>query len=246
MHLTKLISFSRAKWPYPSEGELRQQLVNYVIRMSDGRQTGSAGNSSIKEEETNAHARHLAVLVADYRTALKDSEADSQSLSGMMLELADVLLLSRQKEDAEKLLQELLEKLPQLHSLRDDALLRQAVISTDDGDAERAKKLWGELAKEGGEDGPYLRLPGYMAGEAIDDAFTGLADANLQKLLGALRLKSTGAKYELVQAAFNKLNPLQADKLEWYSLIIRDNLAAKARPNENPTLPKSDGNADAD
>ncbi len=243
--LTKLLSFSRQQWPYPAEGELRQRLVNYVVKMSGRKDDGSEQDPPVSDKtRRQEHAKLLAVLVADYRSALENPEADSQSLNGIMLELADVLLLSRQKEEAEKLLQDLMEKLPQLHSLKDDALLRQAVISTDNGDAERAKELWGELAKEGGEDGPYLRLPGYMAGEAIDDAFTGLADANLQKLLGALRLKSTGATDELVKAAFTELDSLQTKKLEWYSSIVRDNLAAKAASDENPTLPKSDGNAD--
>lgn len=245
MQLTKLISYSRQQWPYPAEGELRQQLINYVVKMAQSRkQSGSELNTSPDAGESNGHAKLLAVLVADYRAALENTEANSQGLSGMMLELSDVLLLSGQQEEAGKLLKGLLEKLPQLHSLRDDALLRQAVISTHAGDAIGAKKLWEELAKEGGEAGPYLRLPGYMAGETIDDAFTGLSDPNLQKLLSALRLKSTGASGDLITAAFVELNSLQAGKLEWYSSIVRDNLAAKPSPKVNPTLPKADANTD--
>jgi len=234
LSLINLFTYARQHWPFPQAPELHQRLLKFAHGLltvpkepapegeAEGGEAGEAAPAA--DDQAVLARRAFEMLVKGFEDAMEESREETEAYYGLAVEYADLLLLADQLPEAGEHLDELAPNLPRQHALRDDVVLRLAVVVADSGDRETAASLWKVLSEESGKDGAYRHLAGFMAGEDVAGAFEGWEDKTLVAFLNALGNHSRGVESDVFQAALEEVVALCKKQPTWYSAVATSRL----------------------
>ena len=234
LSLINLFTYAGQHWPFPQAPELHQRLLKFahgLLTMPEksappGETTGAGAEEAAPTagEQAAVARRAFEMLVKGFKDAMEESKAETEAYYGLAVEYADLLLLADQLPEAGKHLDELAPNLPRQHALRDDVVLRLAVVIADSGDKETVTSLWKILSEESGADGTYRHLAEFMAGEEVEGVFQGWQDQALVAFLSALRAHARDGERDVFQAALEEVVALCAKQPTWYSAVAASRL----------------------